>query len=205
MARGVDRHIHGACGLRAVIYTDAAQAVILLIGSIAITYFGLDKLGGWGVMKEGCRENAAGFALWRPLSDPGFPWLGVIIASPIIGIWYWCTDQYIVQRTLSAKNLTQARRGALFGGFLKLSPVLIFLVPGLMGWALHQQGIIHIPTKLLNGDTVINGDQVFPTMVTTLLPAGLRPVVVAGLLAACDELAFRTVQLCRVAVYGGCA
>ncbi len=171
-------------GLRAVIYTDAAQAIILLIGSIAITYFGLDKLGGWGVMKEVCRENAAGFALWRPLSDPGFPWLGVIIASPIIGIWYWCTDQYIVQRTLSAKNLTQARRGALFGGFLKLSPVLIFLVPGLMGWALHQQGIIHIPTKVLNGATVINGDQVFPTMVTTLLPAGLRGVVVAGLLAA---------------------
>jgi len=171
-------------GLRAVMYTDAAQAIILLVGSIAITFFGLDKLGGWGVMQEMCKENAAGFALWRPLSDPGFPWLGVIIASPIIGIWYWCTDQYIVQRTLSARNLTQARRGALFGGMLKLSPVLIFLVPGLMGWALHQKGIIQIPTKLVEGVSVINGDQVFPTMVASLLPAGLRGVVVAGLLAA---------------------
>ena len=171
-------------GLRAVMYTDAAQAIILLVGSIAITFFGLDKLGGWGVMQEMCKENAAGFALWRPLSDPGFPWLGVIIASPIIGIWYWCTDQYIVQRTLSARNLTQARRGALFGGMLKLSPVLIFLVPGLMGWALHQKGIIQIPTKLVEGVSVINGDQVFPTMVVSLLPAGLRGVVVAGLLAA---------------------
>ena len=171
-------------GLRAVIYTDAAQAIILLVGSMAITYFGLDKLGGWGVMKEMCRENASAFALWRPLSDPNFPWLGVLIASPIIGIWYWCTDQYIVQRTLSARNLTQARRGALFGGFLKLSPVLIFLVPGLMGWALHQKGIIQIPTKLVNGIAMLNGDQVFPTMVATLLPVGLRGVVVAGLLAA---------------------
>jgi solute:Na+ symporter, SSS family len=171
-------------GLRAVIYTDAAQAIILLIGSIAITYFGLDKLGGWGVMQEMCKEQAGHFALWRPLSDPNFPWLGILIASPIIGIWYWCTDQYIVQRTLSARNLTQARRGALFGGLLKLSPVLIFLVPGLMGWALHQKGIIHIPTKLVNGAAVLNGDQVFPTMVASLLPAGLRGVVVAGLLAA---------------------
>jgi solute:Na+ symporter, SSS family len=171
-------------GLRAVIYTDAAQAVILLIGSIAITFFGLDKLGGWGVLQDVCKQDAARFALWRPLSDPGFPWLGVLIASPIIGIWYWCTDQYIVQRTLSARNLTQARRGAIFGGFLKLTPVLIFLIPGLMGYALHERGIIHIPTKMVDGVSVINGDQVFPTMVTTLLPVGLRGVVVAGLLAA---------------------
>jgi SSS family solute:Na+ symporter len=171
-------------GLRAVIYTDAAQAIILLIGSIAITYFGLDKLGGWGVMQEVCKQDAARFALWRPLSDPSFPWLGVLIASPIIGIWYWCTDQYIVQRTLSARNLTEARRGAIFGGFFKLTPVLIFLIPGLMGYALHQKGIIQIPTKLVDGVSVINGDQVFPTMVTSLLPIGLRGVVVAGLLAA---------------------
>jgi len=171
-------------GLRAVIYTDAAQAVILLVGSLAITYFGLDKLGGWSVMQDICRQDTARFALWRPLSDPGFPWLGVLIASPIIGIWYWCTDQYIVQRTLSARNLTQARRGAIFGGFLKLTPVLIFLIPGLMGYALHEKGIIQIPTKLVDGVAIINGDQVFPTMVTTLLPVGLRGVVVAGLLAA---------------------
>lgn len=171
-------------GLRAVIYTDAAQAIILIFGSVCITFFGLQQLGGWGEMQAICKANASQFALWRPLSDPGFPWLGVLIASPIIGIWYWCTDQYIVQRTLSAKDLRSARRGAIWGGYLKLTPVLIFLVPGLMGWALQQKGLIHIPTRMVDGVSVINSDQVFPTMVSTLLPAGLRGIVVSGLLAA---------------------
>jgi SSS family solute:Na+ symporter len=108
----------------------------------------------------------------------------VLIASPIIGIWYWCTDQYIVQRTLSAKDLATARRGALFGGLLKVSPVLIFLIPGMIGWALHQKGLIHIPLKMLNGVEVIDGDRVFPTLVTALLPAGIRGLIVACLLAA---------------------
>ena len=98
----------------------------------------------------------------------------------MIGIWYWCTDQYIIQRTLAAKNLKEARRGALFGGFLKVWPVLIFLVPGLIGWALHEKGLMLIPTK----DGGIDGDQVFATMVTSLLPEGMRGLVVAGLLSA---------------------
>jgi SSS family solute:Na+ symporter len=102
-----------------------------------------------------------------------------------VGIWYWCTDQYIVQRTLSAKNLQTARRGALWGAFLKVWPVLIFLVPGLIGYALHTKGAIQIPLKALpDGTEVINGDQVFPTLVTELLPRGLRGLVVGGLLAA---------------------
>ncbi|MCY3023796.1 MAG: sodium:solute symporter, partial [Planctomycetota bacterium] len=171
-------------GMRAVLYTDTAQAVVFLVGSFFITYFGLNKLGGWGELKSICGEHAAQFALWRPLSDPTFPWLGIIIASPIVGIWYWCTDQYIVQRTLSAKDLRNARRGALFGALLKVTPVLIFLVPGLIGYALHQKGVISIPTKVVDGVNVINGDQVFPTMVANLLPSGLRGLVVAGLLAA---------------------
>ena len=168
-------------GLRAVIYTDTAQAVVLLIGSAAITWFGLGALGGWDELRDFAAENVVDYALWRPLSDPDFPWLGILIASPIVGIWYWCTDQYIVQRTLAAKNLQAARRGALFGAFLKLSPVMIFLVPGLIGAALHAQGAISIPT---NADGAVNGDQVFPTLVTTLLPPGMRGLVVAGLLAA---------------------
>ncbi|HEV58328.1 MAG TPA: Na+/glucose cotransporter [Phycisphaerales bacterium] len=167
-------------GLRAVLYTDSAQAVILLLGSFFITFFGLSRLGGWDRLVEICRENAAQFALWRPNSDPDFPWLGILIASPVIGIWYWCTDQYIVQRTLAAKNLTHSRRGAIWGGFLKVWPVLIFLVPGMIGWALHQDGLLHIPLK----DGQINGDMVFPTMVASLLPRGLRGLVVGGLLAA---------------------
>ncbi|MBN1807331.1 MAG: sodium:solute symporter [Sedimentisphaerales bacterium] len=171
-------------GLRAVVYTDTVQTVILLIGSFFITYFGLSKLGGWGELQTICRENAEKFAMWRPNSDPDFPWLGILITSPIIGIWYWCTDQYIVQRALAAKDMRNARRGALWGSFLKLWPVMIFIVPGLIGYALHQKGLITIPMKMTNGQETLDGDKVFAVMVSSLLPAGLRGLVVAGLLAA---------------------
>jgi len=168
-------------GLRAVLYTDSAQAMILLAGSFFITFFGLKLLGGWGNLISICREDAAQFALWRPNSDPEFPWLGILIASPIIGIWYWCTDQYIVQRTLAAKNLRCARRGAIWGGFLKVWPVLIFLVPGMIGYALVKQGHLSVP---LGEDGALKGDMIFPMMVQKLLPPGLRGLVVGGLLAA---------------------
>jgi SSS family solute:Na+ symporter len=169
-------------GMRAIMSTATPQAVIILFGSAVITTIGLSKLGGWGELVATCKANAANFALWRPLSDPGFPWLGIIIASPIVGLWYWCTDQYIVQRALSARDLATARRGALFGGLLKVWPVLIFLVPGMIGWALHQKGIIHLPLKPGTGD--IDGDQVFPSLVRMLLPPGIRGLIVACLLAA---------------------
>jgi SSS family solute:Na+ symporter len=169
-----------AGGLRAVLYTDSMQAVILIIGSAAITWFGLEMLGGWGELQRFTSENVAQYALWRPLSDPDFPWLGILIASPIVGIWYWCTDQYIVKRTLAAKDLQSARRGALFGAFLKVWPVLIFLIPGLIGAALHSKGMIIIPQS----GSGFASDQVFPVLVTTLLPEGLRGLVVAGLMAA---------------------
>ena len=170
-----------AGGLRAVLYTDAIQTVILILGSALITWFGLDMLGGWGELRSFASENVAQYQLWRPLSDPDFPWLGILIASPVVGIWYWCTDQYIVQRTLAAKDLSTARRGALFGAFLKVWPVLIFLVPGLIGAALHAKGLMVIPSNDGGG---FASDQVFPTMVTHLLPVGLRGLVVASLMAA---------------------
>lgn len=168
-------------GLRAVVYTDTAQAMILLLGSLVMTAIGLSKLGGWGEFQSIVATNADQFALWRSADDPNFPWLGILIGSPIVGIWYWCTDQYIVQRTLSAKDLRNARRGALFGGILKVWPVFIFLIPGLIGYALHQKGLIQIP---LDAQGNMQGDKVFPTLVTSLLPVGLRGLVVAGLLAA---------------------
>ena len=169
-------------GLRAVVYTEVAQTVLLLTGSFFITFYGLRELGGWGELRELASQNKESFALWRPLSDPDFPWLGILIASPVIGIWYWCTDQYIVQRTLAASDLTNARRGAIWGGFLKVWPVMIFLIPGMIGWALHQKGIIGIP--LQEGGEAIDGDQVFATMVATLLPVGLRGLIVGSLLSA---------------------
>jgi SSS family solute:Na+ symporter len=181
-------------GMRAIMATATPQAVIILFGSFVITAIGLGKLGGdagilagWGELVNQCKANSDKFALWRPMSDPDFPWLGILMASPIVGLWYWCTDQYIVQRALSAKDLATARRGALFGGLLKVWPVLIFLIPGLIGWALHQKGIIQLPFKLgADGlaTTTIDGDQVFPTLVKLLLPAGIRGLIVACLLAA---------------------
>ena len=170
-----------AGGLRAVLYTDLLQTIILIIGSSAITYFGLKELGGFQELQTFASQNVAQYQLWRPLSDPDFPWLGILIASPIVGIWYWCTDQYIVQRTLAAKDLKTARRGALLGAFFKIWPVMIFLIPGLIGAALNAKGILDI-TKNTNGEII--GDQVFPTMVATLLPEGLRGLVVAGIIAA---------------------
>ncbi len=178
-------------GMRAIMATATPQAVIILFGSFVITYTGLQLLGdgagiaaGWETLRTSAQANAMEFALWRPLSDPDFPWLGVLIASPIIGIWYWCTDQYIVQRVLSARDLATARRGALFGGLLKVWPVLIFLIPGMIGWSLHEQGLISLPMKMVDGESVVNGDTVFPTLVTALLPSGIRGLIVACLLAA---------------------
>ncbi len=232
-------------GMRAIMATSTPQAIVILFGSAVITSIGLARLGGgegigagWTEMVTAAKGNADNFALWRPLSDPDFPWLGVLIASPIIGIWYWCTDQYIVQRTLTAKDLATARRGALFGGLLKVWPVLIFLIPGMIGWTLDKnfnRGAADpmaqqtFPTDLskeeetmaelalnsrlrelndtvndngekgffiqrelrdtkIDGETVkaftIQGDQVFPTLVTSLLPTGVRGLIVACLLAA---------------------
>ena len=175
-------------GLRAVLYTEVLQAFVLVIGSFFITFIGLDMLGGWDELKSILGANKEQFKLWRPIVQEGipwwknsdFPWLGIMIASPVVGIWYWCTDQYIVQRTLAANTLKDARRGALWGGFLKIWPVFIFLIPGLIGYALHQKGLMSIPLKAEG----IDGDQVFPTMVSNLLPVGLRGLVVAGLLSA---------------------
>jgi len=158
-------------GMKAVLYTSVLQTPVLLIGSIVIVIVGLIKVGGWGEVERLVGPN---LHLIRPASDPTFPWTGVLFGSAIIGFWYWCTDQYIVQRTLSAKNQTHARRGAIFAGYLKLSPVFIFLVPGMIAYALVQKGVVQIE----------RADQAFPALVATLLPAGIKGLVVGGLVAA---------------------
>jgi SSS family solute:Na+ symporter len=168
-------------GLRAVVYTEVLQTGLLILGSVLITVFGLSALGGWEELREVARLQGERWALWRSNADVNFPWLGVMISSVVTGIWYWCTDQYIVQRTLAARSLEDARRGALWGGFLKVWPVFIFLVPGMIGYALHVKGVIRIPTDALGQ---LQGDMVFPTLVAELLPLGLRGLVVGGLLSA---------------------
>ena len=180
-------------GLSAVVYTDLVQTGVILAGTLSVTYFALHYLGGpvegWATLKSTIKStgNAETFALWHPLSHKAFPWLGLIIASTTIGVWYWCTDQFIVQRTLAAKNLTNARRGAIWGATLKLAPVFLFLVPGMLGFALHHNHITidgHLFAIPLKADGSLNGDTVFPTLVQSLLPAGFRGLVVAGMIAA---------------------
>ncbi|MFO7901555.1 MAG: sodium:solute symporter [Pirellulaceae bacterium] len=160
-------------GLRAVIYTDAVQAVVLIVGSAVMAFRGLYILGGWGELQEVCGSQF--FNLWRPWDDPAFPWLGMLVAAPIVGMWYWCTDQYIVQRTLAARDQGQGRRGTIFGAYLKLSPVFLFIIPGMIAYALIQTGKI---------PALEDPNQAYPALVHALLPLGLRGLVAASLLAA---------------------
>ncbi|MCB9303349.1 MAG: sodium/solute symporter [Lewinellaceae bacterium] len=167
-------------GLRAVVYTDMMQMFVLVAGALAVTFFGLEALGGWsGMMKvvetAGAGTDARFFNLWRPMSDPDFPWTGIMFGAPILGVWYWCTDQFIVQRVLSAKNIANAREGTLFGGFLKLLPLFIFVIPGVIAFALSQENLLN-----LQGDP----DKALPAMITDFLPSGMKGLVLAGLLAA---------------------
>jgi solute:Na+ symporter, SSS family len=159
-------------GLRAVLITDAMQMVVLLFGAIAVTVIGLNAVGGWNELVAVAGPEF--LTLWKPATDPNFPWTGILLGAPILGIWYWCTDQFIVQRVLAARNLSEARRGTLFAGFLKLLPLFIFVIPGVIAYVLVQQGRLELA----------NSDHALPALVGTLLPAGLRGIVVAGLLAA---------------------
>jgi SSS family solute:Na+ symporter len=194
-------------GLRTVAYADALQTVVLIFGSVLLTIFGLRALGGWSQLRAFCGGEM--FNLWKPLVpanmagtwapvretgrmawyfNDNYPWLGMLFCAPIIGLWYWCTDQYIVQRALGAPDERQARRGSICAGFLKLLPVFIFIIPGMITFALAKSGQVQaIQQTLLDGQGQPIRDQcqkAFPLLVATVLPAGIRGIVVAGLLAA---------------------
>jgi SSS family solute:Na+ symporter len=193
-------------GMRAVAYTEAVQTAILIVGSLLLTVFGLRALGGWGELKNVLGAEA--FNLWKPLIPAGvegtwapvkeagrmawyfngnYPWVGMLFCAPIIGLWYWCTDQYIVQRALGAPNEREARRGTIFAAFLKLLPVFIFIIPGMLAIALARTGRAPGLGSLVdaNGKVIASAAQAaFPLMVQHVMPSGLRGIVVAGLLAA---------------------
>jgi SSS family solute:Na+ symporter len=159
-------------GLRAVLYTDMIQMFILIGGAIAVTVVGLIQLGGVDELYN--RAGSGFFSLWKPMSDPNFPWTGILFGAPILGVWYWCTDQFIVQRVLSGKDINHSRKGTIFAGYLKLLPIFIFVIPGVIAYALTQTGDIVLDSP----------DHALPTLIGTLLPVGLKGIVVAGLLAA---------------------
>ncbi len=159
-------------GMRAVVYTEALQTVVLVFGAGALTYFGLQSVGGLDGMRQSLEPGYLN--MWRPPSDPDFPWPSLVISSTVVGIWYWCTDQYIVQRVLAAKNIKEGRRGTIFGGFLKLLPVFLFLIPGVIALALKNKGELSWDTP----------DQAFAALLMNTMPAGFRGLVAAGLMAA---------------------
>jgi len=172
-------------GLKAVLYTDMVQLFILLGGMILVTYYGFNAIGGWQGMTEAVSAAAVGnddveashfFNLWRPSSDTQYPWTGMMFGAPILGIWYWCTDQFIVQRVLSAKDISNARKGTLLAGYLKQLPLFIFVVPGILAFALATQGLLNLDIQ--------NPDKALPIMINDLLPTGIKGLVLAGLLAA---------------------
>jgi len=193
-------------GMRAVAYTEALQTFILILGSVLLTYFGLSRLGGWEEMRVTLGSEM--FNLWKPLVPAGmegtwepvkettriawyfngnYPWLGMLLCAPIIGLWYWTTDQYIVQRALGAPSEREARRGTIFAAFLKLLPVFIFIIPGMIWLALAKTGKIPEFGAMLDANGNAASDQAqaaFALMVKYVMPVGLRGLVVAGLLAA---------------------
>jgi SSS family solute:Na+ symporter len=199
-------------GMRAVAYNDAVQVLVLIGGSATLTFYGLHKLGGWHELRNLCGSDM--FNLWKPLIPAGvqsswspvleknaagdvvkeawyfngnFPWLGMAICAPVIGLWYWCTDQYIVQRALGAPNQQTARRGSIFAAFLKLFPVYLFIIPGLICFALAKKGNVPGLEQVYDPATkhaAAASQGAFPLMVAHLLPPGLRGIVVAGLLSA---------------------
>ena len=166
-----------AGGLAAVIYTDLVQTIILIIGAVILTFIGLDKVGGFAGLRAAVPPDY--FHMIKPASDPDFPWTGIFLGAPILGIWYWCTDQVIVQRVLSAKDEGHAKAATIFAGFLKVLPVFMLVLPGLIAFALYRDLF-----KIGAHGEVLNGDIAYPTLIINLLPSGLVGLMIAALLAA---------------------
>ena len=159
-------------GMRAVVYTETLQAIILVLGAATLTFMGLNVAGGWNSVVETVGPEYMN--MWRSMDDPDYPWHWLVLSSSIVGIWYWCTDQVIVQRVLTAKNIKEGRRGSIFGAFLKLMPVFLFLIPGVIALVLKMRGELMWERP----------DEAFPALMMYVLPAGLRGLVAAGLMAA---------------------
>jgi SSS family solute:Na+ symporter len=171
-----------AGGLAAVIYTEVIQTVILIAGALILTLIGLEQVGWWSGLQASVPADF--FHMMKPPTDKDFPWTGIFFGAPILGIWYWCTDQVIVQRTLAAKDVGNAKGGTVVAGFLKILPVFLLMAPGMTARALYPAEMGLSPDQTLNSGAEFNSNAAFPIMVSRLMPAGLQGLMVAAMLAA---------------------
>ena len=173
-------------GLKAVVVTESIQTVVLLAGAFIISYAAFNKMGGWEPMTDVLKNKSEmdKLSMLRPHGDSsGMPWYTVFLGYPILGIWYWCADQTIVQRVLGAKDENHARVGPLFCGFIKILPVFIFVLPGLFAYTLVQTGHLDVSSLGVDDKGNVNSKGIYTLMITQLLPSGLIGVLVAALLS----------------------
>jgi solute:Na+ symporter, SSS family len=176
-------------GLKAVVVTESIQTIVLITGACVISYASWHRMGGWLPLKEvlAHRGEMNKLSMLRPHGDSsGLPWYAVFLGYPVLGIWYWCADQTIVQRVLGARDEQHARIGPLFCGFIKILPVFIFVLPGLFAYALAVTGRLDLHS-LQSVDTagavVVNSKGIYTLMITQLLPSGLVGILIAALLS----------------------
>ncbi len=155
-------------GATSVMKTHVFQAIVLIVGALLLTIFGLKAVGGFSGLQAKLPPDF--FNMFKSIKDPDYPWTGVIFGAPILAFWYWITDQYFIQKILSAKSINDARRGSLFAALLKVLPIFILVLPGLIAAAMFQD---------------IKGDEAYPMLLASnILPIGIKGIVLAGLLAA---------------------
>jgi len=155
-------------GFSAVVRTQVFQGILLLVGAFLLTVFSFNEVGGFAGLRE--RLPAEHFQMFKSMSDPDFPWTGILFGAPIIAFWYWCADNYIVQRVLGAKSINDARTGTIMASFLKILPIFILVTPGLIAFALFPE---------------VRGDEAYPTLLASdILPVGIKGLVIVGFLSA---------------------
>ena len=176
-------------GLKAVVITESIQSMVLITGAVIITFFAWNKVGTWDNMTAVLKQNNSldKLSMLRPVGDSsGMSWLSVFLGYPVLGIWYWCADQTIVQRALGARDENHARVGALFCGFIKILPVFIFVVPGLLAYVLYHSNALDLSNLQqtgTNGETTLNTKGIYTLMITQLVPTGFVGILVAALLS----------------------
>ncbi|WP_010421110.1 sodium:solute symporter [Anaerophaga thermohalophila] len=185
-------------GLSSAVNADFIQALILLIGSAILMFFAFDEIGGWSEFYERFNDGVW-LRLTRPMDDPTVPWLGMIFGIPILGFYFWCNNQVIVQRVLSARSINQGRKGVLFVGFLYLFTLFIFIMPGLIGRGINLFGVEHLPHQIIDGlelknEYGINTDEVYPRLILELLPVGLIGLILATMVSALTSTLSATIS-----------